>query len=97
MNDIQIVWDLENDPTGNYWHIVVAGHGITREEVDEVIRDHHAEATTSRSSGQPIVFGWTSTGQYIAVFEHVLDDPLTVYPITAYPTQPPRRKKAKRK
>ena len=29
---IQFVWDLEDDPEGNYWHIVVEGHGVTREE-----------------------------------------------------------------
>lgn len=82
---------MEDDPDGNYWHIVVEGHGVTREEADEVIRNEFEQATTSRSSGQPLTFGWTSTGKYITVvFEHVLDDPLTVYPLTAYPVTPPR-------
>lgn len=35
------------------------------------------------------MFGWTSTGKYLfVVYEHVLDDPFTVYPITAYPVEP---------
>lgn len=89
MDDIQIIWDLEDEPGGNYQHIV-GGHDVTVDEVEEILRNHHAEATTSRSSGQPITFGWTSTGKYIAVvYEHVLDDPLTFYPITAYPANPP--------
>jgi hypothetical protein len=89
MADIHIVWDLEDDEEGNLWHII-QGHDVTQEEVDEVLTGHHSEAATSRSSGQPITFGWTSTGKYIAVvFEHVLDDPLTLYPITAYPVTPP--------
>jgi hypothetical protein len=38
----------------------------------------------SRSSGRPITFGTTHTGRRIAVvWEHV-DDPLTVYVVTAY-------------
>ena len=37
MGDIQIIWDLEDDPDGNYWHIVVEGHGVTQDEVEEVL------------------------------------------------------------
>ena len=85
-----IIWDLEDDTEGNWWHIVVEGHGITADEVVEVVEAHHSEATLSQSSGQPIAFGWTSLGRYIAVvYEHVSDDPLTFYPITAYEVPPP--------
>lgn len=46
------------------------------------------------SSGNPIVFGWTSTGKHLAVvYELVQDNPLQVYPITAYEAPPPRKKK----
>jgi hypothetical protein len=73
-----IIWDLEDDPEGNWWHIVVEGHGITAEEVQEVLEEHHGESTLSRSSGQSLTFGWTSLGRYIAVvYEHVADDPLS--------------------
>jgi len=36
-----------------------------------------------------MIFGWTSTGKYLAViYEEVMDDPLIVYPITAFPVPP---------
>ena len=85
MDDLQIIWDMEDDEEGNYWHIVVEGHDLTQDEVEEVLRDRNNPVDVSRSSGQPIVFGWTSTGRHIAVvFENVSDDPRIVYPITAY-------------
>jgi transcriptional regulator with XRE-family HTH domain len=86
-----IIWDSEDDEQGNYHHIVTEGHGITEEEVDEVLRAHHSEATTSRTTGNPICFGWTTTGKYLAVvFEESCDDPLMLYPITAYEAPVPR-------
>ena len=85
--DPSIIWDSEDDEQGNYHHIVTEGHGITQEEVDEVLREHHSEATT----GNPICFGWTTSGKYIAVvFEESCDDPLMLYPITAYEAPVPR-------
>jgi len=83
MSEIRILWDLVEDPDGNVQHI--AAHGITVEEVEEVLLDRNSEDTTSRSSGRPITFGYTSSGRYLAVvWEHVDDDPLTIYPVTAY-------------
>lgn len=90
--DPTIIWDLEDEPEGNWWHIVEEGHGISADEVEEVLKDRHAYSTLSRSSGQSITFGWTTQGRYIAVvYEHVSDDPLTFYPITAYEAPPPRQ------
>jgi hypothetical protein len=85
-----IIWDLEDDSDGNYWHIVVEGRGITQEEVDDVLLNYHSEAITSRESGNPICFGRASTGRYIAVvFEESCDDPLMLKPITAFfPPEP---------
>jgi uncharacterized DUF497 family protein len=89
MSEIRIIWDLAEDPDGNVLHI--AAHGITVEEVEEVLLDRDSEDTTSRPSGRPIPFGYTSSGRYLAVvWEHVDDDPLTIYPVTAYDT--PERK-----
>lgn len=89
MNDLHIIWDLPDDPDGNYRHII-DGHDVTIDEVEEVLRDPNSEDAISRSSGNPAVFGWTSTGKYIIViYELVLDDPRTVFPITAYPVPPP--------
>lgn len=43
----------------------------------------------SHSSGRPITFGETNTGKYLAVvFDIVEEDPLSVYPVTAYETEP---------
>ena len=65
---------LVEDPDGNVQHI--ATHGITIEEVEEVLLDRNSEDTTSRSSGRPITFGSTSRGRSLAVvWEHVDDDP----------------------
>lgn len=86
-----IIWDLDDDPDGNWWHIIVDGHGITADEVEEVLIDHHAESVLSRTSANPIAFGWTSEGRYIAVvYQLVSDDPLSFRPITAFEAPPPR-------
>jgi uncharacterized DUF497 family protein len=87
--DIHVVWDLEDDPEGNVQHI--AEHGISADEVCEVLFGPHSNTTISRSSGEQITFGYTEAGRYIAVvWEHVTDDPLTMRPITAFDAPPPR-------
>jgi len=92
------IWEVEDDPEGNSWHICVEGHGVTRGEVEEVLAGSYETATRSWSSGQPEAFGWTASGKYLTVvFERVSDDPLTVYPITAYEVPPPAPRKRRRK
>lgn len=92
MSSIHIVWDLEDDPDGNLQH--VAEHGVTPAEVEEVICGSLSNTTASKSSGHRITFGHTAEGRYLAVvWEHVMDDPLTIYPITAYDAPEPRRKR----
>ncbi len=96
MNDIVIIWDDEDDQDGNYWHICVEGHGLTVAEVEEVLRDEDTEIEVSRSSGRPTAFGWTDSGERIAVvFEEMSEDPKLVYPISAYPVPPKRSKRGK--
>jgi len=86
---IQLIWDLEDDPEGNYRHILE--HDVTPDEVEEVLGNRSNPTATSRSSGSPITFGWTSTGKYLAVvWELVEEDPRVVYPITAYPVPEPK-------
>jgi uncharacterized DUF497 family protein len=83
MPGVIIIWDLPDDPEGNVQHI--ASHDITIAEVEDVLLDRDSDDTLSRSSGRPITFGYTSSGRYLAVvWEHVDDNPLTIYPITAY-------------
>jgi hypothetical protein len=89
MGAVHIVWDLPDDPDGNIAHI--AEHGITPEEAEDVLFDPDSDTDISRSSGENITFGYTSTGRYLAVvWEHVMDDPLTMRPITAYEVPEPR-------
>lgn len=84
-----VVWDLENDPDGNVVHI--ACNGLTREEIEDVLFGDDSDTATSRTSGEKITFGYTSTGHYIAVvWQHVMDDPLTMRPITAFEVREPR-------
>lgn len=84
-----IVWDLEDDPSGNVAHIAL--HGITPEEVESVVCNPDNEVDQSRSSGEMVTFGWTETGKHlIVVWEECNDDPRMVYPITAYEV-PPRQ------
>jgi hypothetical protein len=82
----RIIWDLDDDPNGNVRH--VAEHGLTPYEVDDVL--YAAENLEhSQSSGSPVVFGFTSTGKYIAVvFEIVEEAPFAVWPITAFEVEP---------
>jgi hypothetical protein len=82
-----IAWDDEDDPQGNVRHILGPGE-VTIEEVEEVLYDHRGESEPSKSSGNTIIFGWTSTGKHIAVVFALEDDPglVIVRPVTAYPT-----------
>ena len=79
--------DLDDDPDGNVQHI--AEHGISKDEVEEVILNAR-DSDFSRSSGRPVVFGDTSTGRHLmVVYEEA--EPDMVYPVTAY--EVPRRQR----
>ncbi|MEZ6132046.1 MAG: hypothetical protein R3C59_25570 [Planctomycetaceae bacterium] len=78
MASLEIIWD--DKPGGNVEHI--AEHDLMPEDVEEVLFNPLAH-DTSRSSGLPIVFGFTPGGRYIlVVFEKISD--VMVYPVTAY-------------
>jgi hypothetical protein len=85
---VTVIWDLEDDADGNYMHIVIE-HGVSQDEVDDVMADPNNPTTESDSSGRPITFGWTYTGRHIAVvWDPVSDDPYTIKPVTAYDAPP---------
>lgn len=85
-----VIWDLKEDPAGNIVHI--EAHGLTQDDVEDVLRNEDNQTTSSRTSGFPLTFGWTRTGLYIGVvWEPVCDDPRTVKPITAFEALPPKR------
>ena len=71
---------LERRTGGNVEHI--GEHGLTPEDVEEVMFNP-VDRDVSRSSGLPIVFGFTPDGKYILVVYEQIDD-ATVYPVTAY-------------
>jgi hypothetical protein len=73
-----IIWSEE--PGGNVEHI--AEHGLTPEEVEEVIFNPVAH-DVSRLSGLPIVFRFTPAARYILVVYEEVDE-TTIYPVTAY-------------
>jgi len=73
-----VIWIYE--PGGNVEHI--AEHGLAPEDVEEVICNPLDE-TTSRSSGRPVVTGYTPDGRLILVVYEQVDE-VTVYPVTAY-------------
>jgi hypothetical protein len=83
-----IIWDLDDDPNGNSQHC--AQHGVTKEEVEEVLQNPD-DVDVSRSSGHPVVFGTTDAGRQVMVVCEVVDAE-TVYPITAY--EVPRRQES---
>jgi hypothetical protein len=80
---IDVIWDLPDDPDGNVQHI--AQHGLVPSDVEFVL-NHPQNRSTSRSSGRPMVFGSTPSGETIVVvYEEVGDG--AIYPITAYPIE----------
>jgi uncharacterized DUF497 family protein len=65
-------------------------HGLTTAEVEEVLLDDTLPTRTSRSSGRPCKFGWTSTGKHIiAIWAELDGDPNRIVPVSAYPVPPP--------
>ena len=84
--DATIIWD--DEPGANVDHI--AEHGLTPDEVDEVLNDRSIRTEYSASTGKPCKFGYTSTGKYIiVVWEEVNENPRMIYPITAYEVPEP--------
>ena len=90
-----LIWDLEDDTDGNVQHL--REHEVTIEEAEEVLLDPQSNRAVSRTSGLPTVFGWTSTGRHLAVVYEVVDDPLTLRPVTAYDVPPPGPRSKRRK
>jgi hypothetical protein len=76
-----IIWD--DEPDGNVEH--VAEHGLTPEEVDEVLLNDLLPVSHSDRTDRPCKFGHTSTGKHIIViWDEIDNDPDLIYPVTAY-------------
>lgn len=76
-----VIWDLPDDPDGNVQHI--AKHGLTEDEVEDVLLNADIETEISDSTGRPMRRGWTTTGRFIVVIWEFIDAD-TVMPVTAY-------------
>jgi hypothetical protein len=66
----------------------LAANGVTPEEFQSVLENPHREAV-SRSSGQPIAFGWTTDGRYLACVYDLVDE--VIRPVTAYEIEEPQK------
>ena len=85
MSFLRILWDSEDDPEGNVAHI--AEHGLSVEDVEAVLAKPDSEGT-SRSSGAPVVWGFTPDDKYIiVVYEQIDEDTIRV--TTAYEVPEP--------
>jgi hypothetical protein len=69
-----------NDPETDQPHIY--GHGVTEEEVAEVLRGVGEDLPGSRDSRMKL--GQTSAGRYLQVIYVPDEDPSSVFVITAY-------------
>ena len=86
MDFLRVIWDDDDDPTGNVQHI--AEHGLTVEEVVEVLENPTSEGT-STSSGRPCVWGHTLEDVFlIVVYERIDEESIRV--VTAYEVPEPR-------
>jgi uncharacterized DUF497 family protein len=79
-----IEWDGADVPRGNNRHI--ADHGLTVDEVEDVLYDPRSRPARSRSSHRPALIGETSTGKtIIVIYERSKDAGLTIIrPVSAY-------------
>lgn len=80
-NFTSILWDLDDDPRGNVQHIAQK-HGLTKDDVEDAFQNPTGTGI-SRSSGRPVVFGYTRGGRHIMVVYRVIDAS-TARPNTAY-------------
>lgn len=88
MDDVLVAWDDPDDDQGNVAHI--AEHGLTTDEVEDVLTNPASTTGVSRSSGLPCKFGYTGTGKHIVVvYTEESDNPRVVSPVTAYEVPEP--------
>jgi hypothetical protein len=82
--------DAEDDPDGNFQHIVEAAE-VTAEEVEDVLCGHEGDFPDAYpdATGNPIIFGTTSTGKRIALvyIDESDADVVLIRRVTAYPVR----------
>jgi uncharacterized DUF497 family protein len=87
-----VLWDDEDADDAEGFNNVehIARHGLTQEDVEEVLYSPHSQPATSTSTDRPAVFGWMSDGKRIIVVYELTDEGgvRVIYPITAYEVPP---------
>ena len=84
--DATVIWD--DEPGANVEH--VAQHGLSPDELDDILLDDRIPTAYSHNTRRPCKFGWTSTGKHIiVVWDELNDDPRMIYPVTAYEVPEP--------
>jgi hypothetical protein len=66
----------------------LAEHGVSQDDFEYVVT-HPLSRGISRSSGLPVVWGYTEDGRYVMVVMEELDQH-TILPVTAYEVREPR-------
>jgi len=85
MGFLSILWDDKDDPDGNVEHISL--HGLTPDDVEHVLLNP-ASGGRSRSSGLPVLWGYTPDDRYVIVVYEALDASV-IRVITAYEVPEP--------
>jgi len=90
MRDFVFIWD----PDENVPHL--AEHDVTPDEAAYVVEHAGpADRAISRTTGNPIAFGFTPAGRFLAVVYWVVDpNENVVYVETAYDVTPRRRRRS---
>ncbi len=83
-----VEWDEEDDPDGNVQHVL--RHGVSKDEVEDVLGGPAITHDISRSSGLPMVFGRTFSNRHIAVIykAYTKKGLIYIYPVTAFDVEP---------
>ena len=69
----------------------VGNHGLTPDDVEDVLRSANPVKGVSRTSGRPTVEGRTNGGRYVRVVYETTDASgvVVLRPVTAYELDPP--------
>ena len=86
MDFTRILWDDEDDLEGNVVH--TAEHDLTTEDVEHVLT-HPTREGASRSTGLPVVWGYTPDDRYVIVVYEAIDKD-TIRVITANEVPEPK-------
>ena len=80
-----IIWDWDDVPDSNVNHCLE--HNVTTDEVEEVLRNRRNEVIFNDRTQTFNTFGFTAAGRHLLVgWIVVLNDPRTIYPVTAFDT-----------